>query len=240
MSYVDLAFLVTGRSIPADHGYALYSAISQHIPSIHLPPTSPDSGETPDTAPTLPIAVHPINGRLMGDRTLALTIESRLIIRIESVLIGEILPLAGKQLRIDGGTIQVGTLEIRPLKPAPRLYSRLVTIKGFLEPGPFLEAVARQLAALGIKGVPGLLKRQGEKSFEGRSGLEDDRSPFIRRTIRIRDKEVVGYALEVRELSADDSIRLQENGLGGRRHFGCGIFVPTKGTSDECFHSFTG
>jgi len=28
-------------------------------------------------------------------------------------------------------------------------------------------------------------------------------------------------------LSADDSIRLQEHGLGGRTRMGCGFFLPT-------------
>jgi hypothetical protein len=27
-------------------------------------------------------------------------------------------------------------------------------------------------------------------------------------------------------LSAEDSLRLQEVGIGGRRHMGCGVFVP--------------
>src|ERR1700694_1694939 len=47
-----------GDTIPADHGYALLRAISRHVPSIHGDAT---------------IGVHPIHGRLVGDRRLALT-----------------------------------------------------------------------------------------------------------------------------------------------------------------------
>jgi CRISPR-associated protein Cas6 len=36
---------------------------------------------------------------------------------------------------------------------------------------------------------------------------------------------VVGYALRVNGLTEEGSIRLQEEGLGGRRRMGCGIFV---------------
>jgi len=32
--------------------------------------------------------------------------------------------------------------------------------------------------------------------------------------------------LHVNGLTAEESIKLQEIGLGGRRHMGCGIFVP--------------
>ena len=42
------------------------------------------------------------------------------------------------------------------------------------------------------------------------------------------DKEIVGFALRVEELTAEESIRLQEKGIGGRRRFGCGIFVPER------------
>ncbi|MBM4042907.1 MAG: type I-MYXAN CRISPR-associated protein Cas6/Cmx6, partial [Planctomycetes bacterium] len=185
--------------------------ISRIIPAVHGDDT---------------IAVHPIIGRYIGDRMLALTEGSRLVFRLDSDRIAEILPLAGKQLDLDGHTVRVGVPATRALRPAARLRSRLVVIKGFLEPEPFLEAVKRQLADLGIQGTPGLLKRRGDTSLEGRSHATPDRSPFVRRTLRIRDKQVVGYAVEVVGLDASDSIALQERGLGGRRRFGCGVFVP--------------
>jgi CRISPR-associated protein Cas6 len=37
----------------------------------------------------------------------------------------------------------------------------------------------------------------------------------------------VGFALTVQGLSPDSSLRLQTLGLGGRRHMGCGLFLPT-------------
>lgn len=61
------------------------------------------------------------------------------------------------------------------------------------------------------------------RAVEGRA--ERAAGEPIRRTLRIRDKTVVGYALAVTELTADESIRLQEAGVGGRRRFGCGLFV---------------
>ena len=49
-----------------------------------------------------------------------------------------------------------------------------------------------------------------------------------RRTLRIKEKEVVGYEVLVEGLTAEESILLQERGLGGRRHMGCGMFLPSR------------
>ena len=44
--------------------------------------------------------------------------------------------------------------------------------------------------------------------------------------LRIKGKRVIGYALQVAGLTAEESVRLQELGLGGRTRMGCGFFVP--------------
>jgi CRISPR-associated protein Cas6 len=96
-----------------------------------------------------------------------------------------------------------------------------------MEPAPFLEAVQRQLDALEMRGKASLVEQR--QAAEANTGKKSGtRSPFLRRTIRIRDKEVVGFALRVEELTAEESILLQEKGIGGRRRFGCGIFVPER------------
>lgn len=212
MPVIDIAFRLQGHLLPADHAYHLFSAISKIIPEIHR------DGE---------VGVHPVAGRLVGDRKLALTDSSSLTIRIASERIGQLLPLAGKSLKIGDHEFRVGVPTTYALIPSARLYSRLVVIKGFMEPEPFLEAVQRQLEALGIRGkislVPQLFRRKGDEE-EG----EGSQSSYLRRTLRIRDKEVVGFALRVEELTAEESIRLQEKGLGGRRHFGCGLFIADR------------
>ena len=47
-----------------------------------------------------------------------------------------------------------------------------------------------------------------------------------RKVIRIREKKVVGFPLHAAELTAEESLLLQQNGLGGRRKMGCGFFAP--------------
>ncbi len=50
---------------------------------------------------------------------------------------------------------------------------------------------------------------------------------------RIKDKHVVAHTLLVSELTAEETIRLQEEGLGGRRKLGCGVFVPYSNIKPE-------
>lgn len=192
MPYVDLAFRLTGTKVPVDHGYALYSAISRLLPEIHGAKN---------------IGVHPIRGTYCGNGELMLRDSSRLILRLESERIGDVLKLAGKRLDIDSDSLRVGIPEVRLLRPRASLYSRLVTIKGFMEPAAFLESAKRQLEKLRVNAELQVGERQ---------------------TFRVKDKQVVGFEMAAQGLDAGASLCLQESGLGGRRHMGCGVFVPIR------------
>jgi len=86
------------------------------------------------------------------------------------------------------------------------LRSRLVTTKNCQDQTRFEAELNRQMKALGVSDhvIVTIIKR---------------------RTVRIHDKEVVGYEVVLEGLSAEESIAIQTAGLGGRRHMGCGIFV---------------
>lgn len=210
MRKIDLRFRVFGSSIPADHGYALYSALSKIAPVLH---------EATD------IGIHPINGMLGGKRNLLLTERSRLAIRVPCEKVHGLLPISGKRIDLNGSAIRIGVPDSMALKPSPRLYSRMVVLKGYMEPEGFLAAVNNALSSLGAKGIPSLIEQRAyvERNEGARSGTH---SEYLRRTINIKGKEIVGFAVLVDGLSALDSILLQEEGLGGRRKFGCGIFLP--------------
>jgi CRISPR-associated protein Cas6 len=49
-----------------------------------------------------------------------------------------------------------------------------------------------------------------------------------RHVIRIHGKAIVGFSVLVQGLTAEESIRLQEEGIGGRGKMGCGFFVAIK------------
>ena len=46
--------------------------------------------------------------------------------------------------------------------------------------------------------------------------------------MRVKGQVIVGFAVQVKGLSAADSLKLQADGLGGRRRLGCGFFLPVR------------
>ena len=90
----------------------------------------------------------------------------------------------------------------------------MVVIKGQQQPEPSLEAAQRQLQQLGIEG-------EARVSMGAHGSLN-------RKILRVRQYVVVGFGLEVADLSDQDSLKLQVCGIGGKRKMGCGIFVPKK------------
>ena len=151
------------------------------------------------------VGVQPIRGVYSGNGTLHLADLSRLILRLPDEQIQAYLKLAGKRLALDDHLLSVGVPEARTLRPVVRLRARLVTIKGFLQEDEFLAAAKRQMEQLGVNGQAHI---------------------GARRTFRVRDKQVVGFEMGVTQLTAEESLTLQERGLGGRRKMGCGVFVP--------------
>jgi CRISPR-associated endonuclease/helicase Cas3 len=98
------------------------------------------------------------------------------------------------------------------------LAAKMVTIKGFLEPEEFLAAAGRQFDALGIRGKLGIpVHHDAQRENDPR-----------RKVMRIREKKVVGFPLHATELTAEESLLLQQHGLGGRRKMGCGFFAPLR------------
>lgn len=158
---------------------------------------------------------------------LAINSGSKLILRIAADRVADYLELCGKRLNIGNHSISVGIPSSRKLIPAVALWSRLVTIKGFTTPTEFLDAAHRQLHELKIGGRAHLVTRRSPVSTEGRTD-NLARSPFIKRTLDIKGRNVVGFSLVVTELTAEESLRLQTQGIGGRRSMGCGIFVPLR------------
>ena len=195
---VDLFFHVQGKEVPVDHGYTLYSAISRIL----------ESGEENKWLHNADnVGLLPIRGHYAGQGKLMLDQHARFGLRLPVNLIPKVLRLAGKRLDVDGEALRVGVSTTSALIPAPVLYAHIVTTKNGEDETRFDAEIQRQLDALGIKGKP-------------------TRGP--RRIVTIKDKKVVGYSLLVSELTAEESIRLQEQGLGGRRKMGCGVFVARR------------
>ena len=202
-SCIELSFPVRGNCLPADHNYGLYAALIDHIPELRQ-----QNLLSILTIPGFPDRQGKIN----------LTSHSCFKIRIPVPQIPLVYRLAGKRISIGKHEIQIGIPQTSVIPAAKQLKSRIVTIKGYTEPNPFLEAARRQLKQLGISG-----------NLSIPLNLEEEPS---RKTIKIKRYTIVGFSTLVSELSPEDSIKLQTYGLGGKRRMGCGIFVPNKGEQD--------
>jgi CRISPR-associated protein Cas6 len=135
---VDVAFPIRGRSVPLDHGYALFGALSRVVPRLHKEPGW---------------GVHPIYGRRAGPGILSLMRQSQVTLRLPAAAIGDVLTLSDRSLDIDGHEVRTGVPRIFALHATPTVRARYVTIKKFNgEPGEFKLAAVRQLEALGATG----------------------------------------------------------------------------------------
>jgi CRISPR-associated protein Cas6 len=201
---VDLLFPVHGDSVPTDHAYALYAALSGAVPAFHDPAS--------------PLRFAPLTGGRGGPGRLLLNRHSALRVRLPSDALPTVLPLAGTKLDVAGSAIRLGPPSVHTLVPAASLESWLVTFKNSREPDRFLDAARAKLAELGVTGTPTPRAiPAGPRAGEPR-----------RRVVRVQGKAIVGYALLVTGLSAPDALRLQEHGLGGRTKLGCGFFLPAR------------
>ncbi|MBW4563311.1 MAG: type I-MYXAN CRISPR-associated protein Cas6/Cmx6 [Mojavia pulchra JT2-VF2] len=207
--YVDLTFKLRGAPIPLDNGYVIYSALCRICPILHELES---------------IGIHPIAGIPTRNNLLELTAQSRLKIRIHHQQIPLIyLYLAGQAFHIGQNSYQLDIPDYKPLISSESVYSRLVIITGFQDSTNFIEAVQRQLDNKGIQGKIELLTRQ-------------DGTPQKRQlTINQKGKQfkVRGFGIKISSLNPEDSLTLQEQGIGGKRKMMCGIFVPATRSKEE-------
>ena len=202
-----------GGSLPVDHGYTLYGALSRIVPALHID----DS----------PVSIGPIRGDYAGNGTLHLGPHSVLRLRLPTGLVPQLLPLAGKPLELDGHRLRLGVPQIHALLPAPNLFARIVTIKvsGIANPSAeqFLDAVRRRLEESEIHGEPHLpVVASGPHAGQPR-----------RRVLSLKNRHLVGFAVILAGLSPEASLGLQSDSPFSRRRMGCGFFVPVEETERD-------
>ena len=200
---VNLWFPVRGEYLYADQNHRLLASLSKQCPAIH---------EIKN------LSINTIAGIPDKQGKIALTKNSKLLIRLPVEAIAQVYSLAGQTLTIGSYAIKLGNPELQTLQPVATLQARLVTIKGYTEPQSFLEAAQRQLDALEIDGKIGI--PANEKGEPKRLTLK------INKTEQKRSYTIVGFSVIVANLKPEDSIKLQANGIGGKRRMGCGVFNP--------------
>ncbi|MDD4965035.1 MAG: type I-MYXAN CRISPR-associated protein Cas6/Cmx6 [Gallionella sp.] len=190
---IDAVFDVSGDTLPAAYPFALWHALLHHLPllaSDHLVGVVPLR------------TTHNEAGMLLPKR-------AKLVLRIPMEMAEHAASLAMQQLDLEGSTLQLGNLKLRPLQPYPTLHAHLVSTDD--EEVQFIEQVNTRLTELGI--VANLI-----------CGM--------RNQLETPQRKIQGYSLVIHDLKPEASLRLQYTGLGADRHYGCGIFVPYKAITD--------
>jgi CRISPR-associated protein Cas6 len=202
MPLIDLRFRVIGDSVPKNNAYLVFAAASKALGGEHLPND---------------IGVFPLTGMTSGNRML-ITENSAIGFRCSPERIPLLLGLCGQQLAIGNHEVTVGTSSVYPIKTSPSMFARMVTFKDALEESAFLERANYKLKEKGIKGTATIPRWH----FRPTSSLPQQR------VVEIQGKRIVGFSVRVDGLSESDAARLIDAGMGGRRHMGCGLFIPAR------------
>ena len=201
---VDVAFRIACPTLPLDHAHALSSALLKVLPWLE------------DEAYA---GIHLIHGAASGNgwfrpedtenELLHLSRRTRMRLRVPRKRLQDTQALSGQSLDIEGHPLEVGNSDVSQLSSLPTLFSRYVITREDLDETQFLEAAAGQLKALDIP---------CRKMLSG-----------ITHTMKLPDGAVFTRSLMVADLDPEQSVRLQQVGLGEGRTIGCGLFLPHKG-----------
>jgi len=203
---VDVLFSVTCKRLPVDHAYALSAALRQAATWI----AEDDSG----------VAVHTVHvaGSQNGwkrpdhgtDQYLILSRRSKLTIRVPRQRTAALLKdLEGKALDVAGCPLTIGPGKIRRLSKETTLFSRYVAAVPDAAEEAFLDWAAHALSDQGIR---------VRKALCGKMTLLTTPGGMLRTR-----------SLMLSDLAPEESVRLQQQGLGPHCEMGCGIFIPHKG-----------
>ena len=199
---VDLLYGIRCRCLPVDHAYALYKALHKVLPWL---------------AEEEFAGVHPIHVADSGngwmrpegpDDLLHFSRRTKLILRVPQHRVAEAKALVGESLDVTGNELRVEKVALRPLSTITTLFSRYIVNEDAGDEEAFMQRLYQQLQAMGIKPPKMLAGRQ--------------------HTISTPEGGLAARSLMLAGLAVEDSIGLQQKGLGSHRHLGCGLFIPHK------------
>ena len=203
---VDAVFAISCRSLPVDHAYALSQAIQAVLPWFAAEPRA---------------GLHIIRAAESGSgwmrpedphTLLQLSQRTKLILRLPKHRLDAAAVLLGRTVDVAGHALRVDRLSLRPLSRITTLFSHYVMLAAGGGESDFRLAATAQLDALGIQPGEMLCGRMTLIATPGG-------------TLRTRSLMLAGLTLE-------QSVLLQQQGLGAERKLGCGLFIPHKDIGD--------
>ena len=200
---VDINFKIKCAHLPLDHAYHLSTAILNALPCLQKNNAA---------------GIHLIHGAESGNGWIRPSGPAELIypsrrtlftIRAPREHIEEVKTLDGQSIAVGDVTIEFSKPSIRGLSRLTTLFARYVLTDHIDDENAFLNDMAQLLLAKNIR---------ARKMMSGRAA-----------TFRFPDKTYSVRSLMIDGLDISESVRLQQQGLGGGRKFGCGLFLPHKG-----------
>lgn len=150
--------------------------------------------------------IHPVKLAPGSDKMALLSRRSVVLLRVDTQRAAELTALAGMTLNVAGHHLTLGAAHRRELNPHATLYAYNVAANSEDEVD-FMATVSSALAALAIGGERVCGKHHHLATARG---------------------ELNTFSLMLHALPPEQSVRLQQHGLGPHRLLGCGIFVPHK------------
>lgn len=198
---LDFVFNLKSKCIPMNHAHLLFDAIQQALPWLSIEDN---------------IGVHPIYGAESGNGwerpdtdVLFLSRRQKMTLRLPKFRTAEIQQLVGMTLQLGKYTLEIGSFTTRQMNDLPTVFARNVVTDIDQEEHDFLTHCQQTLGELGIN---------GKKMMCGLKGR-----------IELPDQTVYTRSLMLADLEKEESVRIQETGLGPMRQYGCGLFMPQKG-----------
>ena len=200
---VDVSFKVQCKQLPLDHAYALSKTIQKELPWIF---DEPQAG------------IHLIHGAESGNgwirpqepnALMCLSRRTRFMLRLPKHRLSYAEELADKVLDVDGYELILSKPRQKSLSPLTTIFSRYIITDYIEDEEAFLNQAAEMLRKQGI-----LVKKMI-------SGLAH--------VLRMPGQNLNTRSLMIDDLEIEESIYLQQHGLGEGRKVGCGLFLPHKG-----------
>ncbi len=199
---IDLQFRISCPTLPVDHAWTLARAIQEHLPWFMSEPG---------------VGLHLIHGAESGngwerpesqDALLHLSRRTPLTLRLPTALAEAAEALVGQTLDIAGHSMTIQGSRQKPLAMTRFLYARYIAADPELPEEQFIRWAVEELNRMGLRFKKILCGKPHR--------LESPDGPIHTRS------------LMVAELSYEDAVTLQEQGLGPHRALGCGLFLPQK------------
>nr|AAY89971.1 hypothetical protein LA3189 [uncultured bacterium BAC13K9BAC] len=196
----ELSFSVNCRELPYDHAYELSSEILNLVPQI--------KNDNRNSIQTLHGPMSG-NGWVRPDsENIPLSKRAKLIMRINKNQIDNIKDIEGKEIMLFGNSLKIGVSKVKNFLIVKDLFCRFVISDNKISEDDFLEKIQMELRNFNVN---------IKKALCGRS-----------MTINFGQKTVYTRSLMIADLSKEESLKLQEEGVGEKKLYGCGIFLPHK------------